>query len=114
MEAGAAVANLGLGLDGMGASAHWFGSTPNADGQGSHEMGAIEWMDQKGQAAGNGVSDMLGLDPKSAAGQFVSNDVRGLVDAAGISYAVPADIIGGISGAGQAVGQWIGDAIVGN
>jgi hypothetical protein len=107
LETGAAVADVGLGVDALGASSGLFGSTANADGVGTHKMGAFEAMDHLGKSAGNGVDSLLGLDPHSTAGTVVGDVTRGAIDIAEAPLALAADAAGGIVGGAKALWNWL-------
>jgi hypothetical protein len=107
LEAGAAVADVGLGVDALGASSGLFGTAKNADGQGTHNMGAFEALDHAGQSAGSGVDSFFGLDEKSLGGEIVGGATRGLVDAAGSGLALAGDAVGGIVGGAKALWDWL-------
>jgi hypothetical protein len=108
LEAGAAVANIGLGIDGLGASSGMFGTATNADGQ-TYNMGAYQALDRAGQAAGSGVTDFLGLEEGGIADTIAETGIRGLVDVAGFGAATVANVAGGIVGGVGALGGAIAD-----
>ncbi len=102
LETGAVAADIGLGIDSMGAG--YFGSAKNADGKGTHSMGAFEALNHYAGEAGDGVDNALGLDKNSLGGEVVGGAVQGLIDVEGAGLALGADALGGVASAGKAVG----------
>jgi len=82
LEAGALLANLGLGEEGMGSKSHLFGTAKNVDGDGTHEMGASEAVDHAAASAGVGLDHALGIDPHSTKGAALAGTTSGVIEAA--------------------------------
>ncbi len=108
LETGAVVADVGLGIDALGASSGMFGTATNADGK-TYNMGAFQAMDQVGKGLGDAADDALGIDKDSLGGEILGGGIRALTDIAEAPAALAANAIGGVVGGVEAAGGWIAD-----
>ena len=108
LEAGAAVTDVGLGIESLGASSGMFGTAKNVDGKGTHNRGAFEALDDLGSFAGDKADDLFHLDHNSVTGEVVGGIAHALTDVTGAGAAVAAEALGGVVGGAKALGKWAG------